>query len=92
MIYQHYTVTVYRCDPATLEGAELEQAALPDWTDLSIESDDAYAVLTDTLRNALEELDAEDGYKAGDTLHAVVWDENGECVAAGGDEILPEHL
>jgi|GEM_PF-1500036 len=75
-----YRYTVFNADPMSSGGS-----AWPDRSDVELEADDAAeaaALVEASLAAAASGLSGADGYEVGDTLHALVWDEDGTVVAS----------
>jgi len=73
-----YTYTIFDHDPQSTDGNNW-----PTHTQITIDADsDAEAVedVADVLSVEAAGLNPSDGYDPGDTIHAIVWDEDGSIV------------
>lgn len=73
-----YTYTVFDANPNSSSGTEW-----PSHSDIEIEADsdeEAIDDVRDVMSVEAAGLNAEDGYSAGDVLHALVWSEDGTII------------
>lgn len=85
-----YTYTIFDASPQSSSGTEW-----PTHTDVELEADsDAEAIeeVRDVMSSQAAGLRTEDGYKVGEYIHAIVWDEDGTIIAQPTHELTYENL
>lgn len=85
-----YTYTIFDANPNSSSGTEW-----PSHENIKIEADsddEAIDEVRDVMSTEAAELNTSDGYDVGDTLHAIIWDEDGTIIGTPTYELTAEDL